>query len=199
MSQAKAIPLRKQQKNYTRQRLLQVSRELFASKGPQETGIDDIARAAGTSRATVYTHFSGKQDIIRELLTEIWDTVLRLYQDFDELPNRDRATLRQWLGKVFDAWLEYGASTKIVIREMPAEVNAEFQDQLESHVAALTRTREKWAHFDEEEATRRAYLLILQLQRGLTAVHFGGWEVDREALLETFTDIWEATLRPQSK
>ena len=196
MNQPKAIPLRTQQKNYTRQRLLQVSRELFVKKGPQTTGIDDIARAAGTSRATVYTHFSGKQDIIRELLTEIWDTALSLYQDFDRLPDWSRQSISGWLNQVFDAWEEYGASTKIVLREMPSEANAEFQSQLEGHVAALTRTKEKWSHFDRSEATRRAYLLILHLQRGLTAVHFGGWTEERDALLGTFTDIWISTLRP---
>ena len=199
MSQPKIIPLRKQQKNYTRQRLLQVSRELFVKNGPQATGIDDIAKAAGTSRATVYTHFAGKRDIIRELLSEIWDTALSLYQAFDNLPDWSRTSIAGWLRQVFDAWDEYGASTNIVLREMPSEVNAEFQSLLEEHVAALTRTREKWAHFDRGEATRRAYLLILQLQRGLTAVHFGGWSVDRDALLITFTDIWVSTLQPPVK
>lgn len=46
---------------------------------------------------------------------------------------------------------------------------------------------------------RRAYLLILQLQRGLTAVHFGGWSVDRDALLNTFTEIWMSTLQPPAR
>ncbi len=143
MTQPKTITLRKQQKNYTRQRLLEVSRKLFVKKGPQATGIDDIAKAAGTSRATVYTHFAGKQDIIRELLTEMWDTALNLYRTFDNLPDWSRASIAGWLGQVFDAWEEYGASTNIVLREMPSEVNAEFQSLLEDHVAALTRTSEK--------------------------------------------------------
>jgi AcrR family transcriptional regulator len=199
MNQPKPITLRKQQKNYTRQRLLEVSRKLFVKKGPQATGIDDIAKAAGTSRATVYTHFAGKQDIIRELLTEMWDTALNLYRTFDNLPDWSRASIAGWLGQVFDAWEEYGASTNIVLREMPSEVNAEFQSLLEDHVAALTRTSEKWAHFDRGEAMRRAYLLILQLQRGLTAVHFGGWSVDRDALLNTFTEIWMSTLQPPAR
>ncbi len=198
MTQPKPIPLRKQQKNYTRQRLLQVSRELFVKKGPQATGIEDIAKAAGTSRATVYTHFAGKQDIIREMLSEVWDKALNLYQDFDNLPDWTRPSIAGWLRQVFEAWEEYGASTNIVLREMPSEANAEFQSQLESHVAALTRTQEKWSHFDPEEASRRAYLLILQLQRGLTAVHFGGWTVDRDALLNTLTDIWMTTLQAPS-
>ena len=88
-------------------------------------------------------HFAGKQDIIRELLTEMWDTALNLYRTFDNLPDWSRASIAGWLGQVFDAWEEYGASTNIMLREMPSEVNAEFQSLLEDHVAALTRTSEK--------------------------------------------------------
>jgi AcrR family transcriptional regulator len=195
MNNVKPIPLRKQQKNYTRQRLLQVSRELFVKNGTQATGIDDIARAAGTSRATVYTHFAGKQDIIRELLSEMWDQALGLCEAFALLEDWSEASIRTWLKQVFDDWEEYAESTKVVLREMPAEVNAEFQMRLESHVEALTRSRDKWKHFTPEEANRRAYLLMVQLHRCMASWHYGGWSTDREALLHTLTDIWVSTLK----
>jgi AcrR family transcriptional regulator len=132
MTQAKPIPLRKQQKNYTRQRLIQVSRELFVKNGTQATGIDDIARAAGTSRATVYTHFAGKQDIIRELLSEIWDQALIMSESFDALPDISEGSIRGWLVQIFQAWDTYAESTKVVLREMPSDVNAEYQARLEA-------------------------------------------------------------------
>src|SRR5262249_51867935 len=112
MTQAKPIPLRKQQKNYTRQRLLEVSRELFVKNGTQATGVDDIARAAGTSRATVYTHFAGKQDIVRELLTEIWERGLMTCEAFDALPDASEANVHAWLQQVFVNWDNYAESTK---------------------------------------------------------------------------------------
>lgn len=197
MTQAKPIPLRKQQKNYTRQRLLQVSRELFVKGGTQATGIDDIARAAGTSRATVYTHFSGKQDIIRELLSEMWDQALGLCETFDALPDCSEPNVRGWLREVFDTWEEYAESTKVVLREMPSEVHAEYQTRLEDHAEALVRSRKKWAHFTPEEAHRRAYLLLLQMHSCMSSWHYGGWSTNREALHQTLTDIWCATLQPR--
>src|ERR1041384_7923076 len=107
MTQVKPIPLRKQQKNYTRQRLIQVARELFVKNGTQATGIDDIARAAGTSRATVYTHFAGKQDIIRELLQEMWDQALAMSEAFDALPDVSDTSIRRWMNQLFDTWDAY--------------------------------------------------------------------------------------------
>ena len=51
-----------------------------------------------------------------------------------------------------------------------------------------------WDRFSPDEARRRAYLLIMQLERCMDAWHYGGWKNDREALLKTLTDIWVATL-----
>ncbi len=199
MTQAKPIPLRKQQKNYTRQRLIQVARELFVENGTQATGIDDIARAAGTSRATVYTHFGGKQDIIRELLSEMWDTAQGLCEGFGALDSWSAASFAAWLQQVFEAWEEYGESTKVVLREMPAEVSSEFQPRLNAQVDALTRSSEKWKQFTPDEARRRAVLLLLQLHRCMSAWHYEGWTTDRQALLQTLTEIWLATLRVPEK
>jgi AcrR family transcriptional regulator len=196
MTQAKPIPLRKQQKNYTRQRLIQVSRELFVKNGTQATGIDDIARAAGTSRATVYTHFAGKQDIIRELLSEIWDQALIMSESFDALPDISEGSIRGWLVQIFQAWDTYAESTKVVLREMPSDVNAEYQARLEAHAEALVKNRKKWAHFTPEEAQRRGFLLLMQLHRSMSSHYYAGWSSDREALLNTLTDIWCATLQP---
>ena len=43
MNQAKPIPLRRQQRDFTRQRLVDAARELFVRNGTRGTSIDDIA------------------------------------------------------------------------------------------------------------------------------------------------------------
>lgn len=197
MNNTPPLPLRKQQKNYTRQRLLEVSRELFAAHGTATTGIEDIARAAGTSRATVYTHFAGKQEIMRELLTEMWDRAQALSEAFDALPDSSTPHVKAWLTQVFAAWDNYGDSTKVLLREMPADIDADCQSRLEAHAAALIQTRDKWLHFTPEEAHRRAYLLLLQLHRCMSSWYTGTWSTDRDALLSTLTDMWCATLQPR--
>lgn len=196
MTQAKPIPLRKQQKNYTRQRLLQVAGELFVKQGAHGTGIDDIARAAGTSRATVYTHFTGKQDIIAELLSDVWERALVLAENFDALPDASHASVQAWLETVLASWDSYAESTKVVLREMP-DAPAECTTRLEMQATALVNTRSKWLHFSADEAERRAFVLLQQLHRSLLAWYYGGWKQDRKALLSTLTDIWCATLQPR--
>jgi len=46
-------------------RILQVTLELFQVHGIKKTTTNDIARKAGVSPATVYNHFSSKEDLVR--------------------------------------------------------------------------------------------------------------------------------------
>ncbi len=47
----------------TRQKLVDVARQLFAKKGLNGTTMNDIAVASGKGRRTLYTYFSRKEDI----------------------------------------------------------------------------------------------------------------------------------------
>jgi AcrR family transcriptional regulator len=52
----------------TRESILQAALRRFARYGPRKTTMDEVAREAGCSRATVYAHFSGKDGLYRGLL-----------------------------------------------------------------------------------------------------------------------------------
>jgi AcrR family transcriptional regulator len=52
---------------HTRERILACAAEVFLANGFHSTSLDTIARAANSSRATVYQYFAGKEDIFREL------------------------------------------------------------------------------------------------------------------------------------
>ena len=45
----------------TRQKLIDVARQLFAKKGLEETTMNDIASASGKGRRTLYTYFKSKE------------------------------------------------------------------------------------------------------------------------------------------
>jgi AcrR family transcriptional regulator len=54
----------------TKQRILAISRDLFARQGFTGTTIADIANELGTTTAALYYHFPSKADILRGLLAE---------------------------------------------------------------------------------------------------------------------------------
>lgn len=52
----------------TRQKILDAARELFNTKGFNATTITDLVNATGMQKGSLYFHFSGKDEIAREVL-----------------------------------------------------------------------------------------------------------------------------------
>ena len=55
----------------TRTRLLEAARPVFNERGFRATRIIDITRAAGTASGTFYTYFESKEEIFREVASEV--------------------------------------------------------------------------------------------------------------------------------
>ena len=70
----------------TRQKLLEVARELFAHKGLEATTMSDIAAASGRGRRTLYTYFRNKEEIYYAVIEEELE---RLSEKMDEVASMD--------------------------------------------------------------------------------------------------------------
>lgn len=66
----------------TRQKLIEVARELFAHKGLESTTMNDIAAASGRGRRTLYTYFRSKEEIYYAVIVEELE---RLSEKMDEV------------------------------------------------------------------------------------------------------------------
>jgi AcrR family transcriptional regulator len=54
----------------TKQKILEIAIDLFAEKGFTETSMREIAKTAGIKEASIYSHFTGKNDILDFILNE---------------------------------------------------------------------------------------------------------------------------------
>lgn len=70
----------------TRDRLIEVARQLFARKGIENTTMNDIASASDKGRRTVYTYFRNKRDIFNAVVEQETETLLR---KLTEIENKD--------------------------------------------------------------------------------------------------------------
>ncbi len=62
--------VREQQKQATRQKVIDAARDLFDSEGYEETTIRAIAERAGVSVGSVFTTFASKAEILGEIMNE---------------------------------------------------------------------------------------------------------------------------------
>ena len=60
----------------TRERLIEVARQLFVHKGLENTTMNDIANASEKGRRTIYTYFKNKKEIYNAVLEHESDSMV---------------------------------------------------------------------------------------------------------------------------
>ncbi|BCI56009.1 hypothetical protein NIIDNTM18_52870 [Mycolicibacterium litorale] len=186
--------LREAQKQRTRELLLERGLESFATKGYQATTIDDIAAAAGTTRATFYLHFASKAQLMRQLIDDV-DAILTAADDppltkVVELGRRDM--VRDWLSRKFDQWPVIRPYMLVAHRAEATEpeVAAVLDRWFDGTVQAMRTGLDEADRFDADTRHSRCLLAFGQFEFVSRQWFRRGWQVDRDVLLDTLTDSW---------
>lgn len=82
----------------TRQKLVEVARELFARKGLEATTMNDIAANSGKGRRTLYTYFRNKEDIYTAVIEVELE---RLSEQLDKVAELDAAPEQKVLALIY--------------------------------------------------------------------------------------------------
>ena len=64
----------------TREKILKVATKLFAKYGFAGTSMDEIAERVGIRKASLYHHFSSKQEIYEELIKRVFAEIIKIFQ-----------------------------------------------------------------------------------------------------------------------
>lgn len=184
--------VRDEYKALTRQRLTEAAMAEFEQRGYAQCKIEDVARRAGTSRATFYTHFSNKV----ELVEGMWDVVRRnlisLYRELIRMDVRDAPALETWLQKTFDFYSEnrlrlLAIHEAIATEAALAEVYFERMSEVVDMVAPLIRED----HVITDESARfRAALLTMQHERLCFFWILRRMPFDHDEAVRTLGQVW---------
>jgi AcrR family transcriptional regulator len=117
----------------TRQRILDIARELFARQGFTGTSIADIAGELGTTTAALYYHFRSKADILNALLEEPMAAYTRIIETLDS----GRPSAEDLLGAFIDLTVDSRELAAIIDRD-PA-VLAMIDEQLSRTSEEMTQ------------------------------------------------------------
>lgn len=102
----------------TQLRIIDEARQLFARKGVTNTTMNDIAKASGKGRRTIYTYFNNKQDIYWAVIESEMN---RLYERLEAVVKKDISP-NEKLEEYIDARLE--GIREVVLRN--GSLRAEF-------------------------------------------------------------------------
>jgi len=61
--------------------IMETAKRLFAEKGYDATGIDEIATMAGVPKSLIYYHFKNKEDLLNTIIAGFFDKYAKLLND----------------------------------------------------------------------------------------------------------------------
>ncbi len=104
----------------SRERILKVATELFASKGFDKTSVRNIARTAGLSVPGMFHYFSSKEEILYEIMTVFMD---HAYERIMEIYNADNDPMQK-LNDICKRYVEEYAAHQQQLTILNSEMNS---------------------------------------------------------------------------
>ncbi|MER5433297.1 helix-turn-helix domain-containing protein [Streptomyces sp. NPDC002588] len=185
--------LRASQKEMTRRLLLSTALELFETHGYAGTTVDDIARAAGTTRVTFYAYFPSRTALVKALFGELeelaaghTDALVGVVRD------GGRNGIGAWLRAAADRWPRI--RPYVLAAHDAAAVDPEVRELVEGRfdglVADVQAALDRAGRFDPASRRMRAFLALTQLDQLARHWMRHGWQSAPETALGLLTDSW---------
>ncbi|MEU4604155.1 TetR/AcrR family transcriptional regulator [Kribbella sp. NPDC023972] len=111
--------------------------ELFSTQGYEKTSLREIAEQVGITKASLYYHYSSKQDLLRAIVGTFLDDISRVLGLVEELPWSPE-TERELLGAYVDVVIQHRSTGPTLLRDIAA-VLAAFGDDLDKLIAQSRR------------------------------------------------------------
>jgi AcrR family transcriptional regulator len=187
-------PRRRLSARERRRAILESAQDVFAARGYHGSSIDEIAHAAGISKALIYEHFPSKKDLHASLLD------MHVAELFERLAagaatdDPGEVRLRNGIDAFFGWVEERRAAFRMVFRDAVDPEVADFlrrlQDQTTAGVAALMATEP--VSRSEREGLRGVHMMAQQLTGAMQALALW-WDentdVPRDAVVDVAMDF----------
>jgi TetR/AcrR family transcriptional regulator len=96
--------------NRTIATILDATRQIFLTRGYGGTTIDEITKAAGISRASFYTYFPSKREVLLALGADGANAAYEVIRGLDDLPQRWKPTdVEAWVRRYFELLDDHGS------------------------------------------------------------------------------------------
>ncbi|TXS43685.1 TetR/AcrR family transcriptional regulator [Streptomyces sp. OR43] len=194
--------LREAQKQMTRRLLLESGIEQFKAKGYAVTTVDDIATAAGTTRATFYAYFSSRSELMQALIDEQLNEVLQRVGSPEHgstaqglvatVADGSPEAITDWLRRTADSWpaiwplIRIGRDAAVVDPELTDLVERWMEEaigDIEDGLTAAGRLEPYQRHF-------RGVLAMAELDFVAQNWHRAEWKLTRDQMLEELGTSW---------
>jgi len=103
--------------------------ELFSSRGYEKTSLREIAEQVGITKASLYYHYSSKQELLQAIIGTFFDDLNDVFEQIAEQPWSPEREV-EVMGAYLDAIIKHRATGPTLLRDMTA-VLAAFGERLD--------------------------------------------------------------------
>ena len=192
---SKPPSLREELKRHTRSRLEAATVQMLRTHGFRAMTVEQIARAAGTTRTTFYQYFKSKGDLIYFLQDAfIEPEMVAISRRLDEIRNPTRARLRAWVTEYSRTWarihLFLEAYNDALLTDPAVAATA-----IPNTYRVTAHMQRILGHFSGRERQRahdKLVILLSTVSQMLSLAHAHREDPEDSRLLDGFTDLfWE--------
>ncbi len=174
-----------------RRAILGSAQDVFAVRGYHGSSIDEIAQAAGISKALIYEHFPSKKDLHVSLLDMHVEELFERLAANAATEEPGEVRLRKGIDAFFGWVEERRAAFRMVFRDAVdpevADVIRRILDQTTAAVAALMAT-EPVNRSSEREGLRGVHMMAQQLTGAMQALALW-WDENPDVPRESVVDV----------
>ncbi|MDE6213253.1 MAG: TetR/AcrR family transcriptional regulator [Lachnospiraceae bacterium] len=116
---------KKEPKSVHRENIASAASTLFMKKGIAATSMDDIAKAAGYSKATLYVYFENKEEIVGIL---VLNSMKKLY-DYIALALAQQETTKQRYDGICQGLVQYQEEFPFYFKMVLDKINVDFESR----------------------------------------------------------------------
>lgn len=116
---------KKEPRSVHRRNIALAAGKLFEEKGTENTSMDDIAKAAGYSKATLYVYFQNKEEIISVLAME---SMQKLYECISAALENERSTKGRY-DLICQGLVQYQAEFPYYFEVVLGSINIDFDKE----------------------------------------------------------------------
>lgn len=181
-------------KAFIRAHICDAARDLFHRQGYGATTFEQIAKAAGTRRTTLYSHFADKADILEAIGTDYHVALARIVEELPG-PTPTRAEIDRWIARLVKFVISERTPATLMIglgvgHDAPPvvdRVSERFRDALCTRLPAFARAYRP----GPEHAPARAWAKVILRELSLGCLEAARGDGEGDHVLAVVADLLE--------
>ena len=194
------LPLTTPKSIRRREELLEAAQRTFLERGYFETRASDIAKAAGVSHGTFYTHFDSKDHVLRALVDTLAEDLFDAAAESGETAKSPIAALESTIRTFMHSYRDRAGMIRVLEQATASspeflEIRRDIRNRFSARLEAILRTQLQRPAQDAKRSTAldptaAAYALGGMVEDFARGCYVLGVKVDEATAIETLTFIW---------